>query len=245
MHKNFVQRHVILFSIIVFCFVVVPFVREVYAQEKKGEETSIVIRMQEEKEEAPIEKKRVVLDAGHGGYDDGSVAEDGTKEKTITLQLTKKIGKLLEEQQVEVIYTRSSDEVSWPSNNADDLLERSYIANSADADVFVSIHTNYAEEMQDEVQGAEIWVQMEDPQSKQLAENVNKQLLTLDGIQTRGLKAEEDAPLSLLEYNAMPSILVEAGFLSNPSDLAYLTSEESQNALAEVIARGILDTLEK
>ena len=93
MQKNFVQRHALFFSVIVFCFVIVPFIRNAYAQEKadkKQQAETLVIRTQKQAEEKKVTKRRVVLDAGHGGYDDGSVAADGTKEKNITLQLTKK-----------------------------------------------------------------------------------------------------------------------------------------------------------
>ncbi len=128
MQKNFVQRHALFFSVIVFCFVIVPFIRNAYAQEKedkKQQAETMIIRTQKQVEEKKVTKRRVVLDAGHGGYDDGSAAADGTKEKTITLQLTKKIGKLLEKQDVEVVYTRLQDKVSWPADNEKDLLERS------------------------------------------------------------------------------------------------------------------------
>ena len=205
MQKNFVQRHALFFSVIVFCFVIVPFIRNAYAQEKadkKQQAETLVIRTQKQAEEKKVTKRRVVLDAGHGGYDDGSVAADGTKEKNITLQLTKKIGKLLEKQDVDVVYTRVQDKVSWPSDNEKDLLERSRIANTSKADYF-------------------IWMK------------------------SRGLKDEADAPLSLMEYTDIPTILVEAGFLSNDGDLSYLKSEKNQEAMAKAIADGIVHAFDK
>ena len=75
MQKNFVQRHALFFSVIVFCFVIVPFIRNAYAQEKadkKQQAETLVIRTQKQAEEKKVTKRRVVLDAGHGGYDDGS-----------------------------------------------------------------------------------------------------------------------------------------------------------------------------
>lgn len=70
MQKNFVQRHILFFSIIVFCFLVVPFIRNVYAQEqaeKKEQAETIIIRTQKQAEQKKVTKRRVVLDAGHGG----------------------------------------------------------------------------------------------------------------------------------------------------------------------------------
>ena len=84
MQKNFVQRHALFFSVIVFCFVIVPFIRNAYAQEKadkKQQAETLVIRTQKQAEEKKVTKRRVVLDAGHGGYDDGSVAAGGAKGK--------------------------------------------------------------------------------------------------------------------------------------------------------------------
>ena len=141
------------------------------------------------------------------------------------------------------MYTRTNDDVSWPSDNVADLLARSEIANEAEADYFVSIHLNYSEVSQNEVQGSEIWVRRSDSESEKLAVNVNKQLEALDGIVSRGLKDEAESPLSVIEYNNMPSILIETGFLSNENDTKYLTNDKNQSEMANAIAQGILETL--
>ena len=234
MQKNFVQRHALFFSVIVFCFVIVPFIRNAYAQEKadkKQQAETLVIRTQKQAEEKKVTKRRVV--------------PDGTKEKNITLQLTKKIGKLLEKQDVDVVYTRVQDKVSWPSDNEKDLLERSRIANTSKADYFISIHMNFSDTAQDSARGAEIWVRESDAKSRALAKQVNKQLTGLKGMKSRGLKDEADAPLSLMEYTDIPTILVEAGFLSNDGDLSYLKSEKNQEAMAKAIADGIVHAFDK
>ena len=80
--------------------------------------------------------KRVVIDPGHGGKDPGAVGPGGTREKDIVLNVGKKLGKLLKKDHgVEVIYTRDRD-IFVPLN------ERTEIANSKKADLFISIHTN-------------------------------------------------------------------------------------------------------
>jgi len=63
----------------------------------------------------------IVLDAGHGGYDTGSISYDGVYEKDITLAITQKIGEQLEKAGYTVVYTRTSDEVIWSNDNRDDL----------------------------------------------------------------------------------------------------------------------------
>jgi len=83
--------------------------------------------------------KRVVIDPGHGGKDPGAVGPGGTREKDIVLRVGKKLGKLLKKDHgVEVIYTRDRDKFV-PLN------ERTEIANSKKADLFISIHTNASE----------------------------------------------------------------------------------------------------
>ncbi len=79
---------------------------------------------------------KVILDAGHGGKDGGSVGRHGTKEKDITLDIVKRVGLLLEKNtNIEVVYTRDED-VFIP------LSKRPRVANSANGKLFVSIHAN-------------------------------------------------------------------------------------------------------
>lgn len=243
MQKNFIQKHALLVSIIVVCFVFVPFVKESYGQEANSlPELTIQPPTKDEKEQTIIHS-RVVLDAGHGGYDEGSQSENGAKEKDITLDITLQVGELLKESNIDVIYTRTSDKVSWPNDNAEDLLERSEIANASGADYFVSIHTNYAEFLQERITGSEVWVRHDGGENDRLATNVNKELETIDELPSRGLKDEKTSPLSLIEYNKMPSILIETGFLSNSSDSTYLSSGKGKAEVAKAIANGIIKTI--
>ena len=81
----------------------------------------------------------IVLDAGHGGYDTGSISYDGVYEKDITLAITQKIGEQLEKAGYTVVYTRTSDEVIWSNDNRDDLRTRVAIGEEAGADYYISI----------------------------------------------------------------------------------------------------------
>ena len=85
--------------------------------------------------------KVIVLDAGHGGYDTGSVSYDGVYEKDITLAIAQKIGERLQKAGCTVAYTRTSDEVSWSNDNKDDLRTRVAIAKESGADYYIPIHT--------------------------------------------------------------------------------------------------------
>jgi N-acetylmuramoyl-L-alanine amidase len=79
--------------------------------------------------------KRIILDAGHGGNDPGAISPDGLKEKGLTLDIAKRLGRQLRLEGIDVVYTRSSDKYL-------SLAERVDIANSSSADLFVSIHIN-------------------------------------------------------------------------------------------------------
>src|SRR6266404_3025995 len=88
---------------------------------------------------ARVPKMRIVVDAGHGGWDLGTVGRRGLLEKDLVLEIAQRLGKLLESRLgSEVIYTRQDD-------NYIPLDERASIANQAQADLFVSVHANYSD----------------------------------------------------------------------------------------------------
>ncbi|HXJ87409.1 MAG TPA: N-acetylmuramoyl-L-alanine amidase [Candidatus Binatia bacterium] len=88
---------------------------------------------------AKVAKMRVVIDAGHGGWDLGTVGRRGLLEKDLVLEISQRLGKLLESRLgAEVIYTR-------PDDNYIPLDQRAIVANTAQADLFVSVHANYSD----------------------------------------------------------------------------------------------------
>ena len=82
--------------------------------------------------------KRIIIDAGHGGKDSGALSPSGLQEKDVVLDISKRVGKMLRRQGLEIIYTRPKDEFI-------SLQERTEIASRKAADLFVSIHANAAE----------------------------------------------------------------------------------------------------
>ncbi|MEG0329011.1 MAG: N-acetylmuramoyl-L-alanine amidase [Longicatena sp.] len=241
MKRNFVQKHLILCSLIIFCFVFIPSIQDSYGQAKSDD---ISVKVEEKKE--VINKKTVVIDAGHGGYDGGSESRTNSEiiEKNIALDVSLKIGAYLEKHNINVVYTRTSDSVSWSENNAEDLIARSNIANNANANCFVSIHTNYSEDDQDQVKGNEVWLRYTNDDNIKLASAINDELSKLTYTENRGLKDEAISPLSLLRFNKMPSVLIELGFLSHRGDTEALSSSSIQTQIATSIGNGILSSLE-
>lgn len=193
-------------------------------------------------EAASNTSKVIVLDAGHGGYDTGSISYDGVYEKDITLAITQKIGEQLEKAGYTVVYTRTSDEVSWSNDNRDDLRTRVAIGEEAGADYYISIHTN-ASEYGDGASGFEAYIDYENDTVTAMAQSIEQKLMQLGYTQNRGLKSTQDSSLYVIDSNPVPAMLLELGFITDSADAAYMCSEEGQNALAQSIAQGILDQL--
>lgn len=171
----------------------------------------------------------VVIDAGHGGSDGGTVSGECV-EKDINLAVALKLKAILEDNKVQVILTRSSDEdVS--------LSERTSVANGSDADFFISLHCNYFEE-DAQVAGLECYYSSPDAtESKEYAENIINAASLDSEIKTRDAKSED---YYVLRNTRMPAVLVEMGFLSNESERQMLLRDDYQETLAQRIAEGIL-----
>ena len=85
---------------------------------------------------------KVCIDAGHGELDPGAIGPKGLMEKDVTLAVTLNLGKNLKRSDIEVIYTRVDDNPGFPSDERQNLANRVSIANTSNADCFVSIHCN-------------------------------------------------------------------------------------------------------
>lgn len=175
-------------------------------------------------------KRKVVIDAGHGGdYDPGAVYA-GRREKDDNLRLALAVGNILENNGVDVFYTRVTDVYDSP-------LEKARMANRSDADLFVSLHRNAALEP-GRGSGTMTLVYEEEGIAEDLAESINNELRKT-GFQDLGIFERPD--LIVLRRTSMPAALVEAGFIDNPEDNARFDREFE--AVAQAIADGILNTL--
>ncbi len=181
----------------------------------------------------------VCIDAGHGGYDVGTMTDSSIYEKDITIKVALEIGKILEENQINVVYTRTSDEVPWPSNESDDLLKRIDISNWKNADVFVSIHCNSFEDSS--VKGVESWCRFPSSEGESLAKNIQNKLASVNYTTDRRIKYESDSEIKVIRLNNAVSTLVELGYLTNDSDTEFLLSTQGQAKCAKAIADGILE----
>ncbi len=174
----------------------------------------------------------VVLDAGHGGKDRGAKVET-VLEKRLALSTTLLVKRALEELGYLVVLTRSHD-VSLT------LPRRVGIANKMDATIFVSLHYNSASNPS--AKGIEVFYYpsqkevVRSKESKHLANCVLYQIVDQTSMHSRGVKKGN---LYVNREAEMPSILIEGGFLTNPTELSNLKNRDFLTRLAHGIARGI------
>lgn len=173
----------------------------------------------------------VVIDPGHGGSDPGAVY-NGRKEKDDTLNLALAVGNILEENGINVVYTRTSDVYETPFTKATK-------GNEAGADFFISIHRNSSENP-NEYNGTSTLIFDNSGIKKEMAANINAELKKV-GYNDLGTDLRPN--LVVLKRTKMPAILVEAGFINSDKDNALFDEEfyDTANAIAE----GILKTLRK
>ena len=181
----------------------------------------------------------VVVDAGHGGKDQGA-EKNGVMEKKLNIDIAKRLGKLLERYNINVVYTRQDDEYI-------DLWSRANIANGLNATLFVSIHNNI---MPDDTSyhGTETLYcddapgQQKPMTGKIFAQNIQKQLVDDLGMKDNGII--ERPNLAVLKFTSMPAVIVEVGYMSNKTDRNKLCSKEFRQKSAQAMCTAIIRTLE-
>jgi N-acetylmuramoyl-L-alanine amidase len=179
------------------------------------------------KENAPL----VVIDAGHGGFDLGTHSK-AYEEKEVCLKTAMYLRKYLEKAGFRVILTRSRDEYL-------PLKKRAEIANQSKCQILISVHCNSAKNTT--AKGIEIfYTKKTEPwrakKSKELAQAVLSSLISKTGAESRGVK---EANFCVIRETKMPSILIEAGFLTNEEERKKLSNEFYLETMAKSITDGV------
>jgi N-acetylmuramoyl-L-alanine amidase len=169
----------------------------------------------------------VVVDAGHGGKDNGAYRNFGGAEKIATLDVAKRLEQKLRESQLKTVMTRSSD-VFIP------LEQRVAIENSQKNPIFVSIHFNDSRKRG--IHGFETYYHS--PISRDLADRIQRKLTTIPHSANRGVHFASFRVLRLARY---PAVLVECGFLSNRREGGDARDSEYRELLADRIAEAIVE----
>ncbi len=185
----------------------------------------------------PVDKKCIVIDPGHGGFDPGKVASDGVTEKTINLAIAEKLRGFLEQGGAVVVSTRTEDS-SLSENKRGDLKSRADIANGRNADMFISIHQNSFP--QAGAKGAQVFYYKSSQEGKRLADSIQARLREVVDMNNTRI-AKSNTAYYVLKEIKIPSVIVECGFLSNSVEHDKLMDEEYQSRLAWAIYIGILD----
>jgi N-acetylmuramoyl-L-alanine amidase len=212
---------------------------------------------------------KVVIDAGHGGHDTGTIGPKGLMEKDLVLDVALRLGKLVQQRLgSEVVYTRS-DDTFIP------LEERTRIANDEKADLFISIHANSSPassatgvetyyfnftsdqrsldlatrenassnssifQLNDLLHKAVLNAKVEE--SKDFAQKVQTSLYAMSARMNSASRNRgvKKAPFVVLIGATMPSILAEVGFVSNPRDERLLRREDQRQKIAESLYKGV------
>jgi N-acetylmuramoyl-L-alanine amidase len=213
--------------------------------------------------------KTIVIDAGHGGRDSGTIGHSGTHEKDVTLKVSLLLRSMLSRwPNTRVLMTRERDVFV-------DLEDRAKFANSSAADLFVSVHVN--SHPQRNIKGLEVYHfgEAQDQRALEVAARENGTPLNSTGVGWEYLVADllttkkieeslelawstkealvsrvhskyqtvdhgvKTAPFYVLRFTSMPSILAEIGFMSNPSEEKLMRTEPFLTKTAEGIAEGI------
>ncbi|WP_052446655.1 N-acetylmuramoyl-L-alanine amidase [Candidatus Soleaferrea massiliensis] len=189
---------------------------------------------------------KVVIDAGHGGYDGGASVGD-IIEKNINLSVALKLRDILVINGFEVVMTRPTDDAldNMPDaaireRKTTDMYKRMDIIKANPDAIFVSIHQNKFTDSA--VTGAQVFYSPTMPESEELAGLIQNSFVNLQPDNKRVPKKAENN-LYLLYNSPVPAVIVECGFLSNPTEAANLCDETYQTKIALVITNSLLQFL--
>ena len=189
-----------------------------------------------------VEKKVILIDAGHGGDDPGKIGINQAKEKDINLAIAKKLKVCLEKAGFEVVMTREADEsVKGPeqgNKKSTDMRNRCAKIRETKPAMAVSIHQNSYQSP--EVKGAQVFYYKHSAEGKKLAQILQKSLK--ENLDTENKRQEkEDSTYYMLLHTGAPTVIAECGFLSNPQEAALLNTAEYRQKVAEALCKGILE----
>ncbi|NQP49392.1 N-acetylmuramoyl-L-alanine amidase [Streptococcus suis] len=191
----------------------------------------------------------VYIDPGHGGRDSGA-SYGGVHEKNLALSVSNKLRENLLQYGINVLMTRTGD------YDVDFKTERSRMTNASNADLFISIHFNATGAGVSNATGIETYWYQYDPEyqpkinkemhnnptrlaeSEILANKVQESLIKETGAVNRGVRRETFA---VLRETAIPAILVELGFMDNPSELQVIKQDSYHTRLAKALAQGVMN----
>ncbi len=176
---------------------------------------------------------KIFVDPGHGGTNPGAVA-NGVIEANVNLSVATYLADNLRALGYDVMMYRTTNDENVISPIAADLRNRARMANEWGADYFISIHSNSS--VNPAANGFETYVYRLGTRSAQLAQSIQDSVIAALGVKDNGVR---QANFSVLRNTNMPAVLVELGYVSNPTEALNLNSPAWQRKVAAAIADGI------
>ena len=181
----------------------------------------------------PKKKITVVIDAGHGGMDAGASGLNGVTEKAVNLLLLKKIKEINTSGNIELVFTRENDIYQNPRLKAE-------FTKQAAADLFISIHTAVAPV---DSSGMKVYISNDRYPNSNLSRLFSSAVINIFktnyNLKVATNPVQRKVGIHVIQANNIPSILIDAGVISNSKDLAYLLSDAGQSAFAKNILSAI------
>lgn len=189
----------------------------------------------------------IIIDAGHGGFDGGAVAHDGTVEKDLNLKIALKLDAVLRASGYKTILVRSDDSSTNDPTDGEkakvsDIKNRAKLMSKYKNSIFVSIHMNKYSTTQPH--GAQVFYAKTDG-SKELALLLQASVASHVQTDNKRVIKPTTKDIYLLSHATVPAVIVECGFLSNQNDLESLKENDYQLKIATALAYGIINFRKK
>lgn len=192
----------------------------------------------------PITNRIIGIDPGHGGVDPGALSKDGLQEDEINLQIALKLKRYIEQSGGIAVLTRYEDKGLYTDKSTtnrerktEDLMNRKDLIQGSDCEIFISIHLNSFTESK--YSGAQTFYSKKVPDSQKLAYILQDELKNVLNKENNRLP-EITEEIFILSEMDIPSVLVEAGFLSNEKEAKLLNTSEYQEKIAWSTYVGIM-----
>lgn len=190
------------------------------------------------------DKAVIVVDCGHGENDPGKIGVNDVLEKDINLKIGKLVEKRLKAKGYKVVMTRKEDKIlaedGATNRKVQDMKARVALINEEKPVLAVSVHQNSYHDPN--VSGAQVFYYSHSKEGETAAKKMQGALLSVDPDNTRQAKANDS--YYLLKRTEPPTIIVECGFLSNPSEAELLADKKYQKKIADAITDGVEKYLE-
>jgi len=191
---------------------------------------------------SPKTKYSIVIDAGHGGMDGGSIGKNGTIEAELNLEYAKTLKTMMSDFGFNVVMTRENENGLYSplakNKKKDDMKKRKEIIEKSNADIVISIHMN---SYTSRSHGAQVFYGKDDKPSKALANSIKNYFVK------NLVDAKQEIKIGdyyILNAINVPSVLVECGFLSNAKEEELLNTNDYKKEVCYNILLGVLSYLE-